>query len=115
MAICKSGSNHYFFLDGNLEQTVTQSSSNTITAWYLGAKRRVSDMQSNCYYTGYIDEILISSTCKWTTSFTPPTEAYGTDTGTFNIKLGVTTINDIYLGNTKIKKVYIGETLVFKN
>lgn len=115
MAICKSGSSHYFFLDGNLEQTVTQSSSNRITTWYLGAKRRVSDMQSNCYYTGYIDEILISSTCKWTTSFTPPTEAYNTDVNINNIKLGVTTINDIYLGNTKIKKVYIGETLVFKN
>ena len=115
MAICKSGSNHYFFLDGNLERTVTQSSSNTITAWYLGAKRRVSDMQSNAYYTGYIDEILITSECKWSSSFTVPTEAYSTDVNINNIKLGVTTINDIYLGNTKIKKVYIGETLVFKN
>ena len=115
MAICKSGSNHYFFLDGNLERTVAQSSSNTITAWYLGAKRRVSDMQSNAYYTGYIDEILITSECKWSSSFTVPTEAYSTDVNINNIKLGVTTINDIYLGNTKIKKVYIGETLVFKN
>ena len=104
MAICKSGSNHYFFLDGNLEQTITQSSSNTITAWYLGAKRRVSDMQSNSYYTGYIDEILITSECKWSSSFTVPTEAYSTDVNINNIKLGVTTINDIYLGNTKIKK-----------
>lgn len=115
MAICKSGSNHYFFLDGNLERTVAQSSSNTITAWYLGAKRRRSDMQSNCYYTGYIDEILITSECKWTTSFTPPTEAYTSSTSTLNVKIGSETINSIYLGNTKVAKVYIGNTLVFKN
>ena len=43
--------------------------------------------------------------------YTEPT----TPSGTFNIKLGSTTINNICIGNTKVTKVYIGDTLVFKN
>ena len=38
-----------------------------------------------------------------------------TPSGTFNIKLGNTTINNICIGNTKVTKVYIGNTLVFEN
>ena len=43
--------------------------------------------------------------------YTEPT----TPTSTLIIKLGSTTINNIYLGNTKITKVYIGDILVFEN
>ena len=43
--------------------------------------------------------------------YTEPT----TPTGTLNIKLGATTINNICIGNTKVTKVYIGNTLVFEN
>lgn len=38
-----------------------------------------------------------------------------TPSGTLNIKLGATTINNICIGNTKVTKVYIGNTLVFEN
>ena len=38
-----------------------------------------------------------------------------TPSGTFNIKLGNTTINNICIGNTKVTKVYIGNTLIFEN
>ena len=43
--------------------------------------------------------------------YTEPT----TPSGTFNVKVGNTTINNIYLGTTKVTKVYIGSTLVFEN
>ena len=35
-----------------------------------------SNMISGCYFTGYIDEILICSDILYTSDFTPPTEAY---------------------------------------
>ena len=43
--------------------------------------------------------------------YTEPT----TPSGTFNVKVGNTTINNIYLGSTKIKKVYVGTNLVYEN
>ena len=76
IAICKSGNSHYFFLDGTLIKTVNQSNPHSITTWYIGALRGGSGMISGCYYQGYIDEIAISSTCKWTSAFNVPTEAY---------------------------------------
>ncbi len=75
-AYCTSSSSHYFFVDGVLQATVTQSNPNTITTLYIGGLRGTSAMTSGCYYKGYIDELLISSTCKWTSDFTAPTEVY---------------------------------------
>ena len=43
--------------------------------------------------------------------YTEPT----TPSGTFNVKVGATTINNICIGNTKVTKVYVGNTLVFEN
>ena len=37
-----------------------------------------------------------------------------TPSGTFNIKLGNTTINNICIGNTKVTKVYIGDIVVYE-
>lgn len=71
-----SGSSHYFFLDGVLQKTVTQSNPNTLNNIYIGALRTASTFMSGCYFTGYIDEILICSECLYTSDFTVPTEAY---------------------------------------
>lgn len=75
-AYCRNGSTHYFFVDGKLEYTVTQSSPCSAQNIYFGGLRGASSMVSGCYMTGYIDEILVSSTCKWTSAFTPPTSNY---------------------------------------
>lgn len=76
IALCVSGSSHYFFLDGKLQYTITQSSHNDYSIWYIGGLRGSSDMVSGCYFNGYVDEILISSACKWTSDFTVPTQEY---------------------------------------
>lgn len=76
LAYCRSGSSHYYFLDGNLEATVTQASANDIETIYIGGLWTGSGLNSGCYFTGYIDELLVSNTCKWTSSFTVPTSAY---------------------------------------
>ena len=75
IALCVDGNYHYFFLDGVLQATLTQSSPNDYGAWYIGGLKKTS-MEAGCYFNGYIDEILISSSCKWTSNFTVPTEPY---------------------------------------
>ena len=79
IALCVSGSSHYFFLDGELQYTVTQSSRNDYSIWYIGGLRGSSGMVSDCYFNGYIDEILISSICKWTSDFTVPIQKYSSE------------------------------------
>ena len=36
-------------------------------------------------------------------------------TGTYNIKIGDSSVNSIYIGDTKVVKVYLGDTLMFEN
>lgn len=113
IAICKSGSSHYFFLDGTLMQTVNQSNPHTITAWYIGGLRGGSNMVGGCYYEGYIDEIAISSTCKWTSAFNVPTEAYSAYHITNKIYLGNSNIAGVFLGNSAVNKIYLGDNLLY--
>lgn len=76
-AYCRNGSLNYYFLDGTLEATVTQSSAQTISKIYIGGLyRNSSTFTSSENYTGYVDDLLISRGCKYTASFTIPTEAY---------------------------------------
>lgn len=89
-AYCRSGSSNYYFLDGSLEATVTQSSPFDVETIYIGGLYNGSGLTSGCYFTGYIDEILVSSVCKWTNSFTVPTGAYEvteTPTGVYTYTL----------------------------
>lgn len=79
VALCVSGSSHYYFLDGVLQATVTQISHNDYTSWFVGGLRGSSSMVTGCYFNGYIGEILVTSDCLWTTDFNVPTEAYTWD------------------------------------
>lgn len=76
-AYSRSGTKNYFFLDGSLVATVTQNSPQTITDLYIGGLyRNSSSFTSSENFQGYIDDLLISSGCKYTEDFTIPTEAY---------------------------------------
>lgn len=37
------------------------------------------------------------------------------DMGTYNLKIGDSSVNSIYIGDTKVVKVYLGDTLIFEN
>lgn len=71
------GGNHYFFLDGILQATISQSSPNTLDIFTVGALMN-SDVSfvNNCYFSGYIGEVIALSECLYTSNFTIPTEAY---------------------------------------
>lgn len=77
-AYCNAGNGtHYFFLDGTLQATVTQSNPNALTIMALGGLMSSSSaMTSGCYFSGYIGEVLILSECLYTSDFSVPTESY---------------------------------------
>lgn len=79
-AYTRSGNSHYYYLDGKHQYTVSQSSPNSNQTIYIGVRRTSSSY--DCYFTGIIDDILISSTAKWTgtAGFTPPKAPYSTET-----------------------------------
>lgn len=114
IALCIDGSSHYFFLDGVLQYTVTQSSPNDYSKWYLGGLKGSSGMVSGCYYLGYIDELLISSVCKWTSNFDVPTSPYSLENKTYyaytknNITTDLTVYALFYLLNTNPPIITIG-------
>lgn len=83
---CRSGSNNYYFLNGSLMATVTQSTPITVNIVCLGGLMRsstTSGMLSSDYLTGYIDDLLISNTCKHTSDFSIPTAAYNATKTTY--------------------------------
>jgi len=75
VAVCRSGTNVYAFLNGVLGSTTDVSTtalmSNTDVFWLGGGN------YSGTYFPGYFDEIRISKgIARWTAAFTPPTGAY---------------------------------------
>ena len=87
VAMCRKDSTFYFFVDGVLQGTVTQSNPNPLTKILIGQRATNSTGTSNSgtYYRlagsstsnyAYVDEFVITDACLWTTDFTPPTSAY---------------------------------------
>ena len=81
VAIVKNGDDYTAYLDGTaLDNTVTQSTTTTLSSvLYIG-----NNGASGGYVTGYMDEIRISDSARYTSSFTPSTTAF---TGDANTKL----------------------------
>lgn len=80
VALVRSGNTFYLFINGSLE------SSNTFTGnmnYNAGSGMRIGGGNwdgGNSYFYGYIDEFRFSvGIARWTTTFTPPTEAYTSD------------------------------------
>lgn len=74
IAFVENGNNWYAFLRGSLEQSVISANraANYTGTVYIGSKSSSAN-----YLRGYIDEFRISNTARWTSSFDPPTQAYG--------------------------------------
>ena len=95
-------------------RVINQKQSSTITNYTADITSYMSDLSTvmvtpyNSNWSGNTFELYEL----WIdVDYTEPT----TPSGTFNIKLGSTTINNICIGNTKVTKVYVGNTLVFEN
>lgn len=75
-ALCIDGTSYMFFVDGKKKATITGTNAVDITSVYLGALRSTSSFISGTYYSGYIDDILITSDCLYTEDFTVPTDPW---------------------------------------
>lgn len=73
-AYCRNGSSHLFFLDGVLQKTITQSSYCALTELAIGTLLSSNNPTSGTYFSGYIDNIMLSSECLWTANFSVPDE-----------------------------------------
>lgn len=74
LAICKVGDEYRVYNDGVQTKYVQDTDTDTFTGdLYIGYR---GDQQ---YFQGWMDEIRISDTARWTSNFTPPTKPYGTD------------------------------------
>lgn len=77
LAMCVDGTSFKFFIDGALQATVTQANAPEITTVGIGTLLNASNIATGgTYFSGYIDEILLTSDCLYTEDFTPESEAY---------------------------------------
>jgi len=91
LAIVRSGTNMYIFKDG-VQQGATASVSTTAFIDRAVPLEFGRMSQNGGYYIdGWIDEIRVSDTARWTTTFTPPTEEYS-DSGSITVTPDVLTI-----------------------
>ncbi|MES2202706.1 MAG: LamG-like jellyroll fold domain-containing protein [Patescibacteria group bacterium] len=79
LAVVRSGNTYRTFCNGT--QTATWSSAATPWAapYPLVLGRQAT---GGPYFVGYLDEVRISNTARWTSNFTPPTSAYSSDANT---------------------------------
>ena len=79
LAVSRSSTNLYMFVDGDLKHTHTigttelNNPSNNII---------IGNTDNTWYWDGYVDEIRISDTARYTSSFTPSTTAFTADANT---------------------------------
>lgn len=87
IAIVRSGTNVYLFINGTKKGTM-ENSLTTNDKIVLG---HLSSSASGTKYKGYMDELRVSKTARWTTNFTPPTEPYSKEAaGELYIKINGT-------------------------
>ena len=80
IAVVRNGNNWYTFKDGVIVTTRTNNTtviSTPTSPIRIGTgKQGTYGLTSSCYFNGYMDEIRISNTARWTENFTPPIKAY---------------------------------------
>ena len=85
IAAVRSGNNVYLFINGSLSASTTYTGSFAPTGKTLTIGYTTSNNGTNYPMSGYIDELRISKgIARWTSNFTPPTNAYGAATS-FNL------------------------------
>ena len=74
VAFVENGDDWYCFVDGTERgyRSDTDRAANYTGTVYIGAQ-----IGSGNEVTGYIDEFRVSNSARWTSNFTPPTDAYG--------------------------------------
>jgi len=80
VALVKTGTDYKIFIDGTDETYSGGTDSDTAT--FHSGELRIGDNGSGQYMTGYIDEIRISDTARYSSNFTPSASAFTRDSNT---------------------------------
>jgi hypothetical protein len=75
VAICQSGSNVYYFVNGSLVLTKTKTDVNN-ASWVATSTISVGSQYGSNDYNGYIDDLRITNYARYTATFTPPIAAF---------------------------------------
>ena len=73
IAICADGTNSYYFKNGVLKHTIQSVMKMSDGKVRFG---EIAAIVTGRYFRGYMSEIRVSKTCRWTENFTPPTSPY---------------------------------------
>jgi hypothetical protein len=77
--VCSGGTNYYCFLNGSLLSSGTGNNMGQYLATFnIGILNHYKAVMNN----GYIDEVRVSSTARYTTNFTPSSSAFSSDSDT---------------------------------
>ena len=75
VAICQSGSNVYYFVNGSLVLTKTKTDVNN-ASWVATSTISVGSQYGSNDYNGYIDDLRITNYARYTATFTPPIASF---------------------------------------
>ena len=73
IAVVRNGSTQTIYIDGVSSASVSDSTNYSEPIKYIGGCYKTSGTE---YFVGYMDEIRISNTARWTSNFTVPTSRY---------------------------------------
>jgi len=76
IAVVRNGTSIKYFLDGTEELDYTQSTPKDYTLDYSWVIAINGDLRDRNYLNGYLDELRISSTARYTSNFTAPTAPF---------------------------------------
>jgi hypothetical protein len=96
VAIVRSGSNLYHFVDGTqlgTTSTISGTAWNSTVPLCIGFVDAVNKINP---FNGNVDEVRVSKVARWTSNFTPPPSAYG-NAGGVNLAATITAIKVILL------------------
>lgn len=82
IALVRKGALFYFYVNGELVKS-TEYSGNLYNGSKVMIGARHIDKDTAMPFVGYIDDLIISKSALWDGEFTPPTEPFKYDTGTF--------------------------------
>ena len=95
VAVARSGTSLYFFINGNAAGTATSSDSIDLTSGTFQIAKGFSVDTSNSYFNGSISNLrIVKGTAVYTSSFTPPTSPLTAISGTSLLTLQNATIID---------------------
>lgn len=74
VAVVRSAGTVYFYVNGSMVYSAANS-----TAYSLSENFNIGSQGASLYFTGYLDQVRVSNTARWTSNFAPPANSVDTE------------------------------------